>query len=163
MSSAQNMCYSSWWHTRGYLDSLGFFSSLEKLWAVLTGNRWHLTSWLVNLPPPNVPTPEINGNKALSRACYCIHWFPLIRPAIKPLLRAGVVRGRGGKASVVVRHIFLGARQPTDLPTPKAANAPSALPAKANSSPCRSRQAFGKDRSSHGEKTRHIESCSQWI
>ena len=63
----------------------------------------------------------------------------------------------GGKAPLVVCHIFLGARHPTDLPTPKAANAPSALPAKANSSPCRSRQAFGKDRRSrYGEKKRGI-------
>ena len=52
---------------------------------------------IVNLPPPNIPPPR---NKA---GYYGLinHWFPLIRPAIKPLFLGGVPWG--GRLTIAMK------------------------------------------------------------
>ena len=70
MSSAQNHVYSSWWHTRGYLDSLGFFPAWKNSGQFLREKkhkkkRWHLYHGWSTYPPPNVPTPQIRPYQGL--------------------------------------------------------------------------------------------------
>ena len=72
-------------------------------WCIRAGSNWKpFAFWLVNLPPPNLPPPR---KKALWSGLIN-HWFPFIKPAVKPLFLRGVRYGlmTAGHRSVESLH-----------------------------------------------------------